>query len=85
MGHREKAMNSSSKVVFDKDSIIGADVKTGIFPKIRVTPCYPNFQTYTIESMSLLLSIPATFQIKIIETVLFAIIQGGEFRVSQWS
>lgn len=31
MGHWEKAMNSGSKVVFDKDSIIGGDVKTGGF------------------------------------------------------
>ena len=45
--------------------------------KDRGNPPSPNFQTYTVESIPLLLGVQVTFQRKVIETVLLAIIWRG--------
>lgn len=80
IGHREKAINSTLKVIFDKDLTNWRRCKDRrIFSKDGVTLCYPNFQTYTTESMSLLLGIQATFQIKVTDCP-FCYYTGGKIQ-----
>lgn len=59
-GHSEEAMNSTLEVIFVK---IWKRARRGreSYQRVKVFP-FPNFQTYTIESIPLPLGIPVTFQ-----------------------
>lgn len=73
-GHRKAAWSSTLKVSFDRQGFTNWRRR---FPKPGVTFPSPNFQTYAAsESMTPLVGVQATFQrkVKVIETVLFAII-----------